>query len=148
VAGVARKVVPGVPVAGFTAETSKGRFTFGPGVLYLGDPAEQRRERAARRKREASLQRYFVGCIRREGWLVYRNPPAGRNGKPDWTVLARLGQTVLVELKKEGEPLEPHQEREHRRLRKLGHHVRVIDSNAGVDSLITALRHGFFTTYA
>jgi hypothetical protein len=94
--------------------------------------------------RESRLETHFRQRMVAVGAIVYKLPPAGRNGKPDRIVFAPRGQCVMVELKKLGEVPDEHQAREHIRLRRRGHHVRVIDSNEGVESLATAIVHGFF----
>ena len=86
-------------------------------------------------KRESSLRGYFLRRMKKAGALVYKLVPAGRNNKPDELVLAPHGQHCLVELKKEGEPPRPSQQREHRRIMRRGHPVRVIDTKRGVDLL-------------
>lgn len=110
-------------------------FTAGP---LAGKTVKARKPRP---KREASLRGYFLSKMGEVGAIVYKQVPAGRKGKADEVVWAPHGQVVQVELKKLGEVPEPHQEREHARMRRRGHHVRVIDSKAGVDSLAAALRH-------
>jgi len=49
------------------------------------------------------------------------------------------GAVLLIELKAPGKPPEPHQVREHQRLRAAGLDVRVIDSLEGVDQLMKEL---------
>ena len=51
-----------------------------------------------------------------------------RPGKP--------AQTIWVELKAPGQKPEPHQAREHERMRKMGQRVVVIDSIEGVEGLL------------
>lgn len=46
------------------------------------------------------------------------------------------GNTFWVELKAPGKVPEPHQVREHERMRKMGQRVEVIDSMEGVDNLL------------
>ena len=46
------------------------------------------------------------------------------------------GRTIWVELKAPGQKAEPHQEREHARMRKMGQEVVVIDSIEGVEALL------------
>lgn len=69
------------------------------------------------------------------GAVVRKLRWADRNGAPDRFVLLR-GRVWLVELKKYGERPEPHQLREHERLRTQGADVRVIDSVEEVDLFV------------
>ena len=71
----------------------------------------------------------------------------GRRGAPDRLVMLPPGRllageyfgparTTWVELKAPGKTPEPHQEREHKRMRDMGQRVEVIDSMEGVDNLL------------
>jgi hypothetical protein len=46
------------------------------------------------------------------------------------------GKTIFIELKAPGVVAEPHQLREHARMRKMGQRVEVIDSKEAVDGLL------------
>jgi hypothetical protein len=83
--------------------------------------------------REETLRQYFLRTVRKAGGRVYKLSPVGRRGKPDELVLMPWGRKLLVELKKKGKKPEPHQAREFKRLKRLGHDVRVIDSKSKVD---------------
>lgn len=82
--------------------------------------------------RESQVHAYLVkriealgGEVRRLGWL-------GRRGAPDVVVLLPL-RHILIEEKRPGEVPEPHQLREHERLRAAAFEVLVIDSCELVD---------------
>lgn len=113
------------------------------GTAWGRAAAERATTRKPRKRREASLERYFNQRMKEAGAIVYKQTPIGRRGKADCSVYAWRGQHVQVELKKDGEQPEPHQDREHARLRRRGHQVRVISTRDEVDSLATALKHGW-----
>jgi streptogramin lyase len=69
------------------------------------------------------------GEVRKVRWI-------GRRGAPDRLVMTPT-LTVWVELKAPGKTPEPHQLREHDRMRRLGHRVEVIDSFDGVERLLS-----------
>lgn len=68
------------------------------------------------------------GEVRKVQWL-------GRHGAPDRIVYLPGYLPFWVELKSPGKKPEPHQEREHKRMREYGERVVVIDSFEGVDAL-------------
>ncbi len=59
-----------------------------------------------------------------------------RRGCPDRLVMLP-GRVIWVEVKAPGKKAEPHQEREHERLRAAGQDVRVIDSLEGIERLLS-----------
>lgn len=70
------------------------------------------------------------GVIRKVKWI-------GRRGAPDRVVLFR--GPVFVELKRPGQDLDPHQYREHARLRRHGVCVRMLSTFQEVDDFIGEL---------
>lgn len=94
--------------------------------------------------RESQIEAYLVKQIRAAGGEVRKVQFIGRRGAPDRFVMLETGLCVdglwathaWVELKATGKVAEPHQLREHRRLRAMGQPVIVIDSLAGVDKLM------------
>jgi hypothetical protein len=99
--------------------------------------------------RERDIENYLVQRVKAMGGEVRKVRWIGRRGAPDRLVmLPRFRQvddrvayqpedtTVWVELKAPGEKPEPHQVREHRRMRDMGQRVEVIDSLAGVEELL------------
>lgn len=90
--------------------------------------------------RESEIEAHLVrrvkgafGMVRKVAWI-------GVRGAPDRLVLLPgvgdlPAQQIWVELKAPGKVAEPHQKREHARLRHFGLRVVVIDSKAGVDAL-------------
>jgi len=86
--------------------------------------------------RERDIERYLVAEVKAAGGEVRKVKWIGRRGAPDRLVMLPPGRTVWVELKALGIEAEPHQAREHHRMRCMGQGVVVIDSLAGVDKLI------------
>ena len=98
---------------------------------------------------EGEVQAYGAEQLKKHGCLVRKISYEGRRGCPDqlvlvparWFGLCSDGPFALfLEYKKdEDAPPDPHQEREHRRMRKRGADVRVIGSKEQVDALIQEL---------
>jgi hypothetical protein len=85
--------------------------------------------------KEREIEKYLVrrvkalgGEVRKVGWI-------GRNGAPDRVVMLP-DLCVWIELKATGKVAEPHQAREHDRMRKFGLRVEVIDSLESVDEVL------------
>ena len=110
--------------------------------------------------RERDIEKYLVqqakalqGEVRKVKWIQ-------RSGAPDRLLMmpekcrivwnsagpvrtyeeVRPAATVWVELKATGKKPEPHQLREHVRMRRMGQRVEVIDSLEGVDNLMGEFR--------
>jgi len=110
--------------------------------------------KAAKPIRERDIEHYLLirakamgGEIRKVKWL-------GRTGAPDRVLMVKarpltrsldcawcnpVGRSVWVELKAPGVKPEPHQLREHIRMRAIGQDVRVIDSFAAVEAMLSEL---------
>lgn len=102
--------------------------------------------------RESAIEKHLVKRVEELGGEVRKVKWIGRRGAPDRLVmlprrlkdnaLARAIEdmyhpsTVWVEVKAPGEVPEPHQEREHKRMRAMGQRVEVIDSIEGVEELL------------
>lgn len=81
--------------------------------------------------RESRIEQFLVYHVKRLGGEVRKVEWIGRRGAPDRCVMlpgAALGTVIWVELKATGKKAEPHQVREHARMRKMGQHVEVVDS--------------------
>jgi hypothetical protein len=96
--------------------------------------------------RESQIEKYLVKRVHELGGEVRKIRFIGRNGAPDRLVMLppRLPEggdwtdpTIWVELKAPGKEPEPHQLREHERMRRMGQRVEVIDSIEGVEALLT-----------
>lgn len=99
--------------------------------------------------RERDIERYLVEQVQARGGEVRKVQWIGRRGAPDRLVLLPVppsewgypsgwsGASAWVEVKAPGGRLEPHQEREHARLRNYGQHVMVVDSFKRVDEVLS-----------
>ena len=107
---------------------------------------------------EAKIEKYLCDRVKMLGGEVRKVKWIGRRGAPDRLVmlpevrrrvrhdgpkgttyankLIRAAATIWVELKAPGKEPEPHQAREHKRMRDMGQRVEVIDSMEGVDNLL------------
>lgn len=107
--------------------------------------------RKARLVRESAIEKYLVKRVKELGGEVRKVTWPGRRGAPDRVVMLperpelacsmvmtveSAPQTIWVELKAPGKKAEPHQLREHERMRAMGQRVEVIDSKEGVDRLL------------
>lgn len=100
--------------------------------------------------RESDIEKYLVKQVKAAGGEVRKVQWIGRRGAPDRLVMlpavktkingiyemCSSPKTIWVELKAPGKKAEPHQLREHERMRKMGQRVVVIDSLAGVDEIL------------
>jgi hypothetical protein len=94
--------------------------------------------------RESEIEKYLVKRVKALGGEVRKVKWIGRRGAPDRAVMlpARMCEpywtqrVVWVELKATGKVPEPHQLREHERMRAVSQIVVVIDSIEGVDALL------------
>lgn len=86
---------------------------------------------------EGKVQAYTKAELEKLGALVRKIRYEGRNGCPDLLVLLPGGVVWFVEVKKdEATGPDPHQAREHERMRNRGANVFVVGSKSQVDSLI------------
>jgi len=98
--------------------------------------------------RESTIEAHLVKRVKALGGEVRKVKFIGRNGAPDRLVMLppmknfaapvvyHYARTMWVEIKATGKKAEPHQVREHERMRKMGQAVYVIDSIEGVDALL------------
>ena len=92
--------------------------------------------------REIEIEDYLVEQAKAIGGEVRKLRWIGRNGAPDRVIMFE-GKTIWVELKRPGtKRANPHQIREHERMRRAGQTVVVIDSFEGVDKLIVEVSVG------
>lgn len=96
--------------------------------------------------KESTIEKHLVKRVKELGGEVRKVKWIGRNGAPDRLVMLPWGYSrdhdknynlaIWVELKAPGVPPEPHQLREHDRMRKMGQRVVVIGSIEGVEALL------------
>lgn len=100
--------------------------------------------------RERDIERHLVKRVKELGGEVRKVQWIGRRGAPDRLVMLPkmpchstapvvyyyFPRTIWVELKAPGKKAEPHQVREHERMRAMGQRVVVIDSIEGVEELL------------
>jgi hypothetical protein len=94
--------------------------------------------------RERDIERHLVKRVKALGGEVRKVQWVGRRGAPDRIVMLPdpgpgngvFNNSWWVELKAPGVKPEPHQVREHKRMRKRGQRVVVIDSIEGVEALL------------
>lgn len=88
--------------------------------------------------RESQIERHLVQRVKGLGGEVRKVQWIGRRGAPDRLVLlpSTFVSNFWVELKAPGEKPEPHQRREHERMRRLGERVEVVDSIEAVEALL------------
>ena len=87
--------------------------------------------------KEVYVEEHLVNCVKLAGGETRKATWVGRRGAPDRYVMLPGRAPFWVELKRpKGKP-EPHQEREHAIMRKLGCEVLVIDTLEGVDALFS-----------
>ena len=96
--------------------------------------------------KEGEVQAYGAEQLKKHGCLVRKISYEGRRGGPDQLVLVPTpndyfkSRTIFIEYKKaENIEPEPHQLREHERMRAVGAYVKVIGSKEQVDALIQEL---------
>lgn len=95
--------------------------------------------------RESKIEAYLVKRVKAMGGEVRKVTWQGRRGAPDRLVMLPnegryddyATRTVWVELKATGVEAEPHQLREHARMRGMGQAVVIIDSLEGVERLLS-----------
>ena len=92
---------------------------------------------------ENKIETAFVKHVKKLGGEVRKLKWIGRHGAPDRIVFFPPNVVFFVELKAPGKKLDPHQKREHKRLKRFGMKVYTIDSIA--DAVMTAnLEHRAF----
>ena len=86
---------------------------------------------------EAKIEKYLCDRVKMLGGEVRKVKWIGRRGAPDRVVMLPGGRLYWVELKRPGQKAEPHQAREHERLRDMGQRVLIIDSFEAIEALLT-----------
>lgn len=89
---------------------------------------------------EGRIQAYAMAEFKKLGGLVRKIRYEGRNGCPDLLIILPGGLVVFVEVKKdERTGPDPHQAREHERMRQRGALVYTVGSKEQVDKLVAEL---------
>lgn len=89
---------------------------------------------------EGAVVAYAKTKLKEKGCLVRKIGYEMRRGCPDLLAIAPGGQVMFLEIKKDEQTKpDPHQQREHERMRAVGADVRTIGSKAQVDSLVKEL---------
>lgn len=86
--------------------------------------------------RESHLERKFRQAVERIGGRAPKWVSPGNRGVPDRICLLPGGQTIYVELKAPGEPLQPLQRKWQKTLLAMGHKHYKIDSEEDIESFI------------
>jgi len=101
--------------------------------------------------RESDIEKRLVQRVKELGGEVRKLRWIGRNGAPDRIVMlnqysnpaffrnepgSRPSTAIWVELKAPGVKPEPHQLREHARMRKMGQRVEVVDSYEKIEDIL------------
>jgi hypothetical protein len=102
-------------------------------LLTYGDLDSRARSRNARATLEERVKQ-LGGIVRKVEWIGHRGAPDRMVAWPSRPL--GVSFPFFVELKAPGQKPEPHQEREHARMREAGLNVVVIDSFEGVDALL------------
>lgn len=100
--------------------------------------------------RESVIEKYLVAQVKALGGEVRKVNWIGRRGAPDRLVMLPVlyedpsfkrvrhpAAAIWVELKATGVQAEPHQVREHKRMRAMGQRVEVVDSFQRVDEVLS-----------
>lgn len=86
--------------------------------------------------RESLIEKHLVDRVKELGGEVRKVKWIGRRGAPDRVVWFADGREIWVETKAPGEQPEPHQAREHKRMRMMGRRVEVVDSLERVEEVL------------
>ncbi len=95
--------------------------------------------------KEREVKKYLLEQAKANGILARKVVWEGRDGAPDWVLMAKqpntflFGRTLWAELKATGEEPESHQLREHKRMRAHGQAVVVLDSRESIDDALAYL---------
>ena len=91
--------------------------------------------------RESTIEKHLVKRVKELGGEIRKVQFLSFRGAPDrFVMLPNKQRGVWVELKAPGVKPEPHQIREHNRMRRMGEIVEVIDSIEGVEALLCATK--------
>ena len=86
--------------------------------------------------RESEVERHLVKRVKQLGGEVRKVTFINRPGAPDRFVMLPTKRGFWLELKAPGKTPEPHQIREHSRMRRMGEIVEVADTIEAVEALL------------
>ena len=89
-------------------------------------------------KKEKSIEKRLVDGVKALGGRCYKWVSPGNSGVPDRIVLLD-GETIFVELKRDGGIVSPIQERQIQRIAKTGNRVEVVFGETGVENFLRRL---------
>ncbi len=85
---------------------------------------------------EAQIERYLVQQCKKHGGIAEKFVSPGNAGVPDRICSFDQGRVYFVEVKAPGGRIQPAQDRDHERRRRMGFAVFVLWSKADVDTFI------------
>jgi hypothetical protein len=86
--------------------------------------------------KESAVEKKLLDGARKYGWLPMKFVSPGNDGVPDRILFGPSGRTILAELKTEDGRLSPMQRVQIKRLRRLGHDVRVLYGPKDVEKFL------------
>jgi hypothetical protein len=92
--------------------------------------------------KERTVEQYFISAVTMSGGAVRKIKWLGVDGAPDRLAGWPNGRHGLVELKRPRGTAEPHQLREHAKLRNMGFRVDIIDTRELVDAYVKEMTSG------
>ena len=87
--------------------------------------------------KESAVDKKLLDGARKYGWLPMKFVSPGNDGVPDRILFGPRGRVILVELKTETGTLSPIQRLQIKRLRRVGHDVRVLYGPKDVEKFLT-----------
>ena len=85
---------------------------------------------------ERDLEKYFTAQCKKRKLMTLKLHVKFARGWPDRIVPLRGGGVLWVELKRPGGKTSALQDKVHKDLEKIGHHVHIIDSKEGIDNVL------------
>lgn len=89
---------------------------------------------------EHDIEAYLIRRCADEGWLCWKLTSPANAGVPDRLVVSPPGIVTFVELKRPGGKPRPLQQMSMRCLKHMGARVRVADTKAAIDDVISELK--------
>jgi len=89
--------------------------------------------------RESHIEKELCKRAKKMGAIPYKFTSPGRVSVPDRLIIAPSGRMAFVEVKAPGKKPTPMQEREHLKIRALGHKVYILDNLDQIDDILNEL---------